>query len=118
MKKGLKITLLVLGVIVVLLLLVLVFAGPIAKWYVEKHDKELIGRELTIGKLWVNVFSGTAKINDLTLYEDDGTTPFVSFDHFDTNIKLRDLLDNRLPLQSGNQSLRQISLRGISRKGR
>ncbi len=96
MKKGLKITLLVLGVIVVLLLLVLVFAGPIAKWYVEKHDKELIGRELTIGKLWVNVFSGTAKIDDLTLYEDDGATPFVSFDHFDTNIKLRDLLDNRL----------------------
>ena len=79
-----------------LLLLVLVFAGPIAKWYVEKHDKELIGRELTIGKLWVNVFSGTAKIDDLTLYEDDGATPFVSFDHFDTNIKLRDLLDNRL----------------------
>ena len=79
-----------------LLLLVLVFAGPIAKWYVEKHDKELIGRELTIGKLWVNVFSGTAKIDDLTLYEDDDATPFVSFDHFDTNIKLRDLLDNRL----------------------
>ena len=79
-----------------LLLMVLVFAGPIAKWYVEKHDKELIGRELTIGKLWVNVFSGTAKIDDLTLYEDDGATPFVSFDHFDTNIKLRDLLDNRL----------------------
>ena len=76
--------------------MVLVFAGPIAKWYVEKHDKELIGRELTIGKLWVNVFSGTAKIDDLTLYEDDGATPFVSFDHFDTNIKLRDLLDNRL----------------------
>ncbi len=96
MKKGLKITLIVFGVIVVLLLLVLVFAGPIAKWYVEKHDKELIGRELTIGKLWVNVFSGTAKIDDLTLYEDDGATPFVSFDHFDTNIKLRDLLDNRL----------------------
>ena len=96
MKKAVKISLIVVGVILVLLLLAIVCAGPITKWYLEKHDKELIGRELTIGKLWVNVFSGTVKIEDVTLYEDDAKTAFVSFEHFDTRIKVKDLFDNRL----------------------
>ena len=96
MKKAVKISLIVLGCIFGLLLAAVLLVSPIAKWYIEKHDKELIGRELTIGKLWVNVVSGTVKINNLTLYEDDATTPFVSFDHFDTRIKVWDLLDNRL----------------------
>ncbi len=96
MKKAVKISLIVVGVIVVLLLLAIVCAGPITKWYLEKHDKELIGRELTIGKLWINVLSGTVKIEDVTLYEDDAKTAFVSFDHFDTRIKVWDLFDNQL----------------------
>ena len=96
MKKAIKIPLIVLGSILALLLAAVLLVSPIAKWYIEKHDKELIGRELTIGKLWVNVVSGTVKINDLTLYEDDAKTSFVSFDHFDTRIKVWDLLDNRL----------------------
>lgn len=96
MKKPIKITLIVAGSILGLLLAALLLVSPIAKWYVEKYDKELVGRDLTVGRLWVNVLAGTAKIDDLTLYEDDGTTPFVSFDHFDTRIKLWDLLHNRL----------------------
>ena len=96
MKKAVKISLIVIGSIFGLLLAAVLLVSPIAKWYIEKHDKELIGRELTIGKLWVNVVSGTVKIENLTLYEDDETTPFVSFDHFDTRIKVWDLLDNRL----------------------
>lgn len=96
MKKAVKIPLIVLGCILGLLLVALLLVSPIAKHYIEKHDKELIGRELTIGKLWVNGISGTVKIEDLTLYEDDATTPFVSFNHFDTKIKVWDLLHNRL----------------------
>ena len=96
MKKAVKIALIILGCILVLLIGAVLFVSPIAKWYIEKHDKELIGRELTLGKLWINVVSGTVKIEDLTLYEDDATTPFVSFDHFDTRIKVKDLFDNRL----------------------
>ena len=96
MKKGLKISLIVIGCILGLLLAAVLLVSPIAKWYIEKHDKELIGRELTIGKLWVNVVSGTVKLEDVTLYEDDAKTSFVSFDHFDTRIKVKDLFDNRL----------------------
>ena len=58
MKKAVKISLIVLGCIFGLLLAAVLLVSPITKWYIEKHDKELIGRELTIGKLWVNVVSG------------------------------------------------------------
>lgn len=96
MKKVVKIPLIVLGSIIGLLLVVLLLLSPIAKSYLEKHDQELMGRELSMGKLWVNPFSGTVKIKDLTLYEEDGATPFVHFDRFTTTIKLRELLNHRL----------------------
>lgn len=96
MKKAVKIPLIVLGSIIGLLLVVLLLLSPIAKSYLEKHDQELMGRELSMGKLWVNPFSGTVKIKDLTLCEEDGTTPFVHFDRFTTTIKLRELLNHRL----------------------
>ena len=96
MKKAVKIPLIIFGSIIGLLLVVLLVLSPVAKNYLLKHDKELIGRELSIGKMWINMLSGTVKLGDLTLYEDDGKTPFVSFDRFETKIKMRELLHNGL----------------------
>ena len=96
MKKAYKILLIILGVVVLLLLVVNFLAGPIVKNYAEQHGKEWIGRELSIGKVGVNIFTGKVKIKDLTLFEEDGTTPFVSFERFETKIKWRDLFNHRL----------------------
>ena len=96
MKKAYKIPLIILGVVVGLLLVVNFLTGPIVKNYVEKHDKELLGRELNVKSVGVNLFAGKVKISELTLFEDDGTTPFVQFDRFVTNIRLYDLLHHRL----------------------
>ena len=96
MKKAYKILLIVFGAVIGLLLLVNFLAGPIAKHYVEKHDKELIGRELSIKSIGTNLLVGKLKIKDLTLYEDDGTTPFVHFDQFETKIRVWDLLHSQL----------------------
>lgn len=96
MKKAFKIPLIVVGIICVLLLAATLIMPPIAKDYFQKHDKELMGRELSIGKLRMNLFFGKVKINDLTLFEEDDKTPFVQFDRFETNIKLWDLLKRRI----------------------
>ena len=96
MKKTLRIALIVLCSIAAILLIVNVLAGPITKSYVEKHDKELLGRELTVDKLRVNIFGGKLKISDLVLFEDDGITPFVSLEGFETKVRLRDLTQHRL----------------------
>ena len=61
-KKIWKTILIVLGVLVLLVALSLLLLSPIAKAYIQKHDKELVGREITIDKLRVNVLAGKVKI--------------------------------------------------------
>ena len=96
MKKAVKILLIVLGSILGLLLLVMFIAPPVAKNYVEQHDETLLGRELNVGGIGVNLFTGKLKIKDLTLFEDDGTTPFMQFDRLETKVRLWELVQHRV----------------------
>ena len=110
MRKAFKIPLIVIGAIFVLLLLVNFLVGPIAKNYIQKHDKELIGRELSIGKLNTNLFTGKLKIKNLTLFEDDGITPFVIFERFETKIRWRDLFAHNLWVKQATLSGLNVNL--------
>ncbi|MCR5066049.1 MAG: DUF748 domain-containing protein [Bacteroidales bacterium] len=96
MKKWLKILIIILSSIVLLLALVLLLVSPIAKSYVNKHGKELIGREIHVEKLRVNALAGRVRIYDLAVYEEDDTTRFFHFDTLDVSVKLRKLLGNEL----------------------
>ena len=98
-KKVWKIIGITLGVLILLIALALLFVSPIAKAYIEKHDKELVGREITIDKLRINVFAGKVKIQGLTLYEDDAQHAFVQLGDFETSVKLRDLLHSQLTVE-------------------
>ena len=104
MKKAFKILLIILGVVIILLLAANFLAAPITKKYLEKHDKEMIGRELNIGDLDVNLFTGDLRIKDLMLFEENDTTPFVSFERFETRIKWRDLFNRRLQIKQAKLS--------------
>lgn len=96
MKKGLKITLYVMGGLIGLVLLVLLLAtllaGPIAKSYVNNHGEELVGRRVNVEKVGVNLFSGHVSINGLDIYEEDKTTRFAGFDTLDVSLRLLALL--------------------------
>lgn len=98
-KKVLKIIGIVLGILILLIGLALLLVSPIAKAYIEKHDKELVGREITIDKLRVNVLAGKVKIQGLTLYEDDAQHAFVQLGDFETSLKLRDLLHRQVTVE-------------------
>ena len=98
-KKVWKIIGIVLGTLVVLVALALLLVSPIAKAYIQKHDKELVGREITIDKLRVNALAGKVKIKGLTLYEDDGQHAFVQLGEFETKVKLRDLMHHHLTVE-------------------
>ena len=104
MKKAFKIPLIILGVVVVLLVAANFLAAPMTKKYTETHDKEWIGREVNIGKIDVNLFTGNVKIKDLTLFEENDTTPFVSFERFETKIRWRDLFNRRLQIKQATIS--------------
>ncbi|MGD0340119.1 MAG: DUF748 domain-containing protein [Bacteroidales bacterium] len=80
---------------IILFFAVILFAVPrIGKWYLVKHSKELIGRNLAIDKIRLNYLTGTLRINDLKLFESDGLTPFVSFKKLKVSIKYLPLLKN------------------------
>lgn len=86
----------VLSIIIVLLAVVSALVSPVAKSYVNKHGKELVGRELHVDKLRVNALVGRVRIYDLKLYEEDDKTVFFSFDTLDVSVKLRKLLFHEL----------------------
>jgi hypothetical protein len=96
MNKTLRIILIIILSIAALFVLVSLLASPIAKTYVNNHGEDLIGRKINVDKLRVNACMGRVKIYDFAVYEDDGTTPFLTFDTLDVSVKLRKLLAKEL----------------------
>ena len=109
MKKGLKISIIVVGSILALLILVSVLAGPIVKMYVEKHSMQLCHREASVGKIRANLFNGTVVIKELKVTEEDNKTPFLSFDKLKVNMSLSQLLAKKVKFS-------QIDLVGLDAK--
>lgn len=92
MKKGLKILLITFGVIVGLILLINILAGPIIKAYVEKHSVELCHRKVTIKHVRVNLFTGKVAIIGLKAQEENGKDKFLSFKKLKVRVSLPRLL--------------------------
>ena len=86
MKKPLKITLIVLGSLILLYFIILLVAPKIARSYIENHSKEMIGRSITIKDISLNPFTYVLDIDTLAIMEADDKTRFVGFDKFSINI--------------------------------
>ena len=96
MKKVLKIIGIVFGCIIAFVLLILLFLGPIAKVVVQKYDEQIVGRQVEMSKLKINVLRGNARIYDFSIKETDETTDFVTFDTLDVSIRLLKLLKSEV----------------------
>lgn len=88
MKKWLKTVLWVAGVLLALLVLLSLLAGPVAKGYVNKHGEDLVGRRVQVGHVGLNLFTGHVAVRDLAVYEDDAEQVFAGFDTLDVNVHL------------------------------
>lgn len=102
MKKGLRITIIVISVIVALLLVASLLVSPIAKWYVEKNCKDLIGCKITIENLDIRLLLGRAAADNLVLYEANETDTFVSIEHFDADVRVWGILRKSIIVDSIN----------------
>jgi len=72
---------------VLLFFTLILFAVPrVAKRYFVRHSNDIIGREVAIDKVRLNYFTGRILIKGFKLFEQDGSTAFVSFDRFKVNI--------------------------------
>ena len=86
MKKPVKITLIVLGSLILLYFIALLVAPKIARSYIEEHSKEMIGRSITIKDISLNPFTYVLDVDTLAVMEADDKTPFVAFEKFSMNI--------------------------------
>lgn len=95
-RTGVKAGLITLGSLIVIILLIFFFISPIAKYMVEKHSKEWIGRQIWINKLDINIFKGTVVTDGFRLLEKDDKTNFVSFDTLSVAINPMKLLSHEI----------------------
>lgn len=91
-KKWKKVTAIVLGVLFDLVVLIIVFISPIAKYLIEKYDEKFLGRQITLDWIYLNPFTGYAHIDDLRLYEVNKDSVFVSFSGLSINLEMFKLI--------------------------
>lgn len=97
-NKILKISLIVVGSLLVLLIAIAFSISPIAKSYIEKHSKELIGRKVLMKKLHLNIFTGTLELDSIRMYEKNDKDVFASMDTFFINMTLYKLIASKVEL--------------------
>ena len=95
-RKTVKIILIIVSILAVIIIALAFSISPIAKNYIEKHSKELIGRKVTIQDLHLNIFTGSLKMNFIKMYEANDHQLFASIDTFRMNLTLYKLISKRI----------------------
>lgn len=90
----------VLGILFLLIGLGLIALPTAIEDYVEEHDQELMGREISIADVEMNYFTMTVQILDFVLAESESDTTFVSFEMLEVNMNPWALLKNTIHLES------------------
>ena len=97
MKRAIKwIFLSLVAVVVLALAAAIIWLGPLAEWYVEKYDAELIGRRVEMDELRIKIFKGEMTADNVTLYEADNQTNFARLGSLDAAMALGDLFDKHI----------------------
>ena len=99
-----------LGGILAALMLVILILSPLAKYLLEKHDVQLIGREATIGWVYINPITGYVHLHDVNIYELQGDSIFLSAKSASANFTLYKLLTKEVEIAqlTVNQPLGKI----------
>lgn len=96
MKKPLKIALVAAGILVTATLIGTLAAPPLTKRYIEKHDRELLGRSIRMERLRMNPLTGRLRVEGLRIGGAEDSTTFFTLDSFDMRLRLWPLLGRRV----------------------
>ncbi len=110
MKKFLKIGLITIGVLFLLIVVVALFISPVAKRYIEKNSKELVGRVVTMDNFRFNLFAGSLRIVGFDMKEQNERESFVTFDTLSVKVKLFDFLRHKVTVQKIHLSDLHVSV--------
>ena len=96
LRKGL---LWALAIAFALTVLTLAFSGTIARYYIQKHGIELIGRNVSIGSLSINPLTAGMRVRDLHILEKDRKEDFLSLSSLEGNIRLKPIANRILNIK-------------------
>jgi len=82
----------IMALIVFMLLILVLFTGPIAKYIIEHNGEKYTGRVIRMDKLKINVFNGKVNAYGLKVFEQDKKILFVGFKHLFVDLDERKLL--------------------------
>lgn len=82
------------GSIVIIMVLAILFISPITKYLVEKYDEELTGRQIKIESAYANVFTGYVNFSNVSAYELNSDTVFLSAENVKLNFNMSKILSN------------------------
>jgi len=88
MRKLKKTLLISASVIVIVVIAVIVFISPIAKYLIEKYDEKFTGRQITLGRAYVNPFTGYVYLSNLKIYGLKSDSIFISVDGISANFEM------------------------------
>lgn len=96
MRKSLVIAVCAGGLVLIVILAIL---SPLTRYLLEKYDVKLIGREATIGWVYVNPITGYLHLHDVNIYEMQGDSVFLSAKGASANFAMFKLLWKEVEIQ-------------------
>lgn len=108
--KIIKPLIITLSTLIVILVIITFITPPIAKNYIVKHSKEMIGRQIHIEGLYANIFTGFARIKGFQLLERNDRDTFVAFDTLQVKMSLFHLLANEIRINQISLANPRINL--------
>ena len=97
MKK--KILILVTGIILALIILAMILTPPVARWYINKNGKELVGRRILLDKIRINYATFTLRVIGFKLFEKNDSTVFTGFDTLLVDLQPLKLIKSELEVK-------------------
>ncbi len=86
------------GVVFLLMVMVIIFISPIAKYVIQKYDVTYSGREIQLNWIYINPFTGYAHVDDLKIYEAQSDSVFFSADAVSANFEMYKLLSKTIEI--------------------
>ncbi len=100
MKKRQKKLLISLGTVLLVFAVFLLCLSPIAKWLIQKYDVPITGREVTVGWVYINPFSGYVHVGNLVVYEYQSDSIFFRAKGLSANLAMLKLFTKTYDITS------------------
>jgi hypothetical protein len=98
-----KLVYIIVSSIIIFIMVVILLISPIAKHLITKYDVKYTGRQITLGRTFVNPFTGYIHLSNLKIYESNSDSIFFSADGVSAKIAV-------LKLFSRTYEIRKITL--------